>query len=203
MQYTGLGGHGMADYDNWRPWPIWSAVFVGALAAMAVGLLIGLIGFAIGAHQLSGPRIARWSEVRLITALFSIAGAFFAFVAGGWIAARIAGFRRAEPAMLHGAVVWLLTIPAFLVLGAIGATAGYGGWYGGITNSPAWMGQLPAAGGDVAAAVRNTALANVAALLLGLVGGVLGGWMASGEPMSWTYYRRRTIDDVERPRRVA
>jgi hypothetical protein len=65
------------------------------------------------------------------------------------------------------------------------------------------MGQLPAAGGDVAAAVRNTALANVAALLLGLVGGVLGGWMASGEPMSWTYYRRRTIDDVERPRRVA
>jgi hypothetical protein len=51
--------------------------------------------------------------------------------------------------------------------------------------------------------VRNTALANLTALLLGLVGGVLGGWMASGEPMTWTYYRRRTRDDVERPRRVA
>lgn len=193
----------MADYDNWRPWPIWSAAFVGALAALAVGLIIGLIGYAVGAHQLAGPRLTTWSNVRLITTIFNIAGAFFAFVAGGWVAARIAGFRRAEPAMLHGAVVWLLTIPAFLVLGALGATASYGGWYGGITSSPAWMGQLPAAGGDVAAAVRNTALANVTALLLGLVGSVLGGWMASGEPMSWTYYRRRTLGDVERPRRVA
>jgi len=36
----------MADYENWRPWPIWSAVWIGALAAIAVGLIIGLIGFA-------------------------------------------------------------------------------------------------------------------------------------------------------------
>jgi hypothetical protein len=193
----------MADYENWRPWPIWSAVVVGALAALAVGLVIGLIGYAIGAHRLAGPRVTTWSDVRLITTIFNVGGAFFAFVVGGWVAARIAGFRRAEPAMLHGAVVWLVTIPMFLVLGALGATGSYGGWYGGITTSPAWLGQLPAAGGDVAAAVRNTALATVTALLLGLVGSVLGGWMASGEPMSWTYYRRRTLDDIERPRRVA
>jgi hypothetical protein len=32
---------------------------------------------------------------------------------------------------------------------------------------------------------------------------LLGGWMASGEPMSWTYYRRRTLAESERPRRVA
>jgi hypothetical protein len=193
----------MADYDTWQPWPIWSAVFVGALAALAVGLIIGLVGYAIGAHQLAGPRVTSWSNVRLITTIFNVSGAFFAFVVGGWVAARIAGFRRAEPAMLHGAVVWLVTIPMFLVLGALGATASYGGWYGGITSSPAWLGQLPAAGGDVAAAVRNTALATVTALLLGLVGSVLGGWMASGEPMSWTYNRRRTLGEIERPRRVA
>ena len=193
----------MADYENWRPWPIWSAVFVGALTALAVGLIIGLIGYAIGAHQFAGPRIATWKNVRLITTVFNVGGAFFAFVAGGWVAARIAGFRRAEPAMLHGAVVWLITIPAMLVFAALGAGASYGGWYGGLVTSPAWMAQLPAAGGDVAAAVRNTALATVTALLLGLVGSVLGGWMASGEPMSWTYYRRRTLGDVERPRRVA
>jgi hypothetical protein len=105
--------------------------------------------------------------------------------------------------MLHGAVVWLITVPMLMLLAALGATASYGGWYGGLASSPAWMAQLPAAGGDVAAAVRNTALATVTALLLGLVGAVLGGWMASGEPMSWTYYRRRTLGDVERPRRVA
>jgi hypothetical protein len=31
----------------------------------------------------------------------------------------------------------------------------------------------------------------VTALLLGLVGSVIGGWMASGEPMTLTYWRTR------------
>jgi hypothetical protein len=43
----------------------------------------------------------------------------------------------------------------------------------------------------LAEGLRNDALATVAALLIGLVGAVLGGWMASGEPMSLTHYRVR------------
>src|SRR5438067_1470925 len=114
----------MAEYDTpWRPWPIWSAVWVGALAAIAVGLIIGLIGFAVGAHELAAPRFTTWKNVRLITSIFNIGGAFFAFVGGGWIAARIAGLRRAEPAMLHGGVVWLLAIPMMLLFAALGAAA--------------------------------------------------------------------------------
>ena len=31
----------------------------------------------------------------------------------------------------------------------------------------------------------------VTALLLGLIGGVVGGWMASGEPMNFSHYRTR------------
>jgi hypothetical protein len=193
----------MAEHDTWRPWPIWSAVWVGALTALAVGLIIGLIGYAVGAHQFTGPRLTTWKNIRLISVVFNVAGAFFAFVAGGWVAARIAGFRRAEPAMLHGGVVWLLTIPMLLALGSLGSVAAYGGWYGALAGSAAWTAQLGATGGDVAAAVRNTALATVVALLVGLVGSVLGGWMASGEPMSVTYYRRRTFAETERPRRVA
>src|SRR5207249_11623150 len=111
---SGAGGTPMAEYDTWRPWPIWSAVWVGSLAAIAVGLIIGLIGFAVGAHELAAPRFTTWKNVRLITSIFNICGAFFAFVVGGWIAARIAGLRRAEPAMLHGGVVWLLAIPMLL-----------------------------------------------------------------------------------------
>src|SRR5206468_932676 len=80
----------------WRPWPVvWSAVIVGALSALAVGLVIGVIGFSVGAHEVS--KAATWKNVRLITLIFNIGGAFFAFVVGGWVAARIAGFRRAEP----------------------------------------------------------------------------------------------------------
>jgi hypothetical protein len=38
---------------------------------------------------------------------------------------------------------------------------------------------------------RNSALGAVTALLLGLVGSVLGGWMASGEPMTFRHQRAR------------
>ncbi len=193
----------MADYENWRPWPIWSAVWIGALAAIAVGLVIGLIGFAVGAHELAAPRFTTWKNVRILTTIFNIGGSFFAFVVGGWVAARIAGLRRAEPAMLHGGVVWLLTIPMLLVLAALGATGHWGGWYAGLAGSPAWATAVPPVDPEAARAFRNTALVTVTALLLGLVGAVLGGWLASGEPMSLTYYRRRTLDPLERPRRVA
>ncbi len=192
----------MAEYDTWRPWPIWSAVWVGALAAIAVGLIIGLIGFAVGAHELTAPRFTTWKNVRFVTSIFNIGGAFFAFVVGGWIAARIAGLRRAEPAMLHGAVVWLLTIPMMLLFAALGATSHWGGWYGALGGSPAWVTAVPPVDPETARAFRNTALVTVSALLIGLIGAVIGGWVASGEPMSVTYYRRRTLD-VERPRRVA
>jgi hypothetical protein len=40
-------------------------------------------------------------------------------------------------------------------------------------------------------AIRNSALGAITALLLGLVGSVAGGWMASGEPMNFTHYRTR------------
>src|SRR5688572_32253631 len=117
----------MAEHENWRPWPMWSAVWVGGLTALAVGLIIGLIGYAVGAHQLTGPRSMTFKGIRLVTMLFNVGGAFFAFAAGGWVAARIAGLRRSEPAMLHGAIAWLVTIPVMLLLGALGATAMYGG----------------------------------------------------------------------------
>jgi hypothetical protein len=180
-------------------WPeLWSAVWVGALAAIVVGLLIGLVGYAVGAHELS-TRTVNWKAVRWLSVIFSVGGAFFAFVAGGWAAGRIAGFRRAEPAMLHAAIAWLVAIPLLLALGGIGGLTMYGGWLGGLVVAPPVPGA--AAGADVAEAARNGAIATAVAVLLGLVGSVLGGWLASGEDMRLGSYRRRAELDEERPRR--
>jgi hypothetical protein len=44
---------------------------------------------------------------------------------------------------------------------------------------------------DMAVALRNNSLATAVALLIGLIGAVLGGWMASGEPMTFTHHRTR------------
>jgi hypothetical protein len=186
-----------------RPWLDWSAVWVGALSALAVGLVIGLIGFAVGAHEIASPRVTKWSTVRTTTLAFNIAGAFFSFVVGGWVAARFAGVRRCEPAMLHGAIAWLVTVPLILVLAALGAAAHYGGWYGGLAGAPGWAATPPPVSPEVATAMRNSAFGAVVGLLLGLVGSVVGGWMASGEPMTLTYYRRREVARPERARTAA
>lgn len=179
----------MNHESEWIRWPVaWTAIWVGALTALAVGLIIGLLGFALGANEVANS--VDWKKLRLITALFSVGGAFFAFVAGGWTAGRIAGIRRSEPAMLHGAIVWLLSLPLLLGLAAVGIAGHWGGWYGGLAS----MSPLnPAAAPDpeLAEATRNNALATAVALLLGLVGSVIGGWMASGEPMTLTHYRKR------------
>ena len=173
---------------EWVIWPVsWSAIWVGALTALAIGVLIGLVGLAIGANE--AAQYVDWKKVHLIGLIFSVGGAFFGYVAGGWAAARIAGRVRSEPAILHGAIVWLVTIPVLLILGSLGAVGHVGGWYGGLASIGADPTALSAE--DMATALRNNALATAVALLLGLMGAVIGGWMASGEPMTLTHYRTR------------
>jgi hypothetical protein len=98
---------------------------------------------------------------------------------------------------LHGAIVWLLALPLLLALAAVGALSHFGGWYGGLAGMPSWAAAATSPDPDLAIATRNNALATAVALLLGLVGAVIGSWMASGEPMTFTHYRKRDrISDV-------
>jgi hypothetical protein len=181
--------------DVQAPWPLsWSAVWVGTLAAVALVLILGLVGIAIGAHRVGHP-LGTWHDMSFLALIWSVLAAFLSFVAGGWAAAKVGGLRRSETAMLHGAIAWLVAVPILLLLSALGASAYFGTWYGGLAGTPAWVTPVAAAAQDPAAAIaaRNAAVAAVTALLLGLVGGVIGGWMASGEPMTFTYYRTRPV----------
>jgi uncharacterized membrane protein YeaQ/YmgE (transglycosylase-associated protein family) len=172
-------------------WPVsWSAIWIGALAALAVSLIFGLIGIAVGAYE--ETHIVSWHKFHVMALVLSVCGAFFAFVVGGWTAGKIVGGRHAESAMLHGAISWLVTIPFLLVLASLGAADYFGVWYHSLAGTPVWV--VPAAVADpqtAAIIARNGALAALTALLLGLVGSVVGGWMASGEPMTFTHYRTR------------
>lgn len=182
--------------DEFSPWLVsWSAVWIGTLSAVAVALIFGLVGIAVGAHRVGQP-FGTWKEVSFLTLAWSVLGAFLAFVLGGWAATKVAGFRRSETAMLHGAIVWLVAVPVLLLLASLGAATYFGTWYGGLAGHPAWATPAAVVAQDpvaVAMAARNSALAAVTALLLGLVGGVIGGWMGSGEPMTFTHYRTRPV----------
>jgi hypothetical protein len=214
------------EYEAWHHWPVnWSAIWTGTLAALAAVLIFGLIGLAIGATLIDPEhRVVDLRKFGIGTLIWSICSAFFAFVIGGWVTGKVAGILRAEPAMLHGAIAWLVALPLLVVLVALGAGSYFGGWYGGLAGTPAWASSpsLPfdrpeplAAGAsaadrdryaaeqaqyrqkvqqwkeDTPRVTRNGAIGAVTALLLGLVGSVIGGWMASGEPMTFTYHRTR------------
>ena len=177
------------------PWPLsWSGVWVGTLAAIALALVVGLVGIAVGAHRVGQP-LGAWRDMSFLALAWSVFGAFMSFVVGGWAAAKVAGLRRSETAMLHGAIAWLIAVPILLVMASLGTAAYLGTWYGGLAGTPAWAAPAAAALQDPSAAIaaRNGALAAVTALLLGLVGGVIGGWMGSGEPMTFTHYRTRPV----------
>ena len=228
-RYQGMGSVAGEEtrHEMWAHWPVnWSAVWVGALAAVAVGLIFGLAGIALGFHLL-GPenRVVDLTKLKMATLAMSTFGAFLSFAVGGWVAGKIAGILHSEPAMLHGAIVWLVAVPVLMLLGALGAGSLFGGWYGGLAGSPAGSApaavpferpQAPSATAspaersrftaeeaeysqkvkqwheDTPRVARNSALGAITALLLGLMGAVIGGWMASGEPMTFTHYRTRS-----------
>jgi uncharacterized membrane protein YeaQ/YmgE (transglycosylase-associated protein family) len=214
------------QYEKWHHWPVnWSAIFVGTLSALAAMLIIGLIGLAVGAHLLNPEN--RWVEVKKLSTgalIFGVGGAFFSFVIGGWIAGKVGGILRAEPSILHAAIVWLVSIPAIVLVAGLGAGTLLGEWYGGFSGSTftatAHPFEKPDALDSTATAderakyqaamneyrekirqwkedtpkvTRNTALGAITALLLGLVGSVIGGWLASGEPMYFSHYRNRRL----------
>ena len=210
-----------AQHERWAHCHVnWTAVWIGALATFSILLLFGLIGTALGAY-LVGPehRVVDVRKLSLWTLVFSVCGAFFASVVGGWVAVKIAGILHSEPAMLHGAFAWLVMVPILVVCAALGASSHFGGWYGGLgptsaTNPFVHPDPLGASASpeeiatfrlqqaeynrnvrqwheDTPKVTRISALVAITALLLGLLGSVIGGWLASGEPMNFIHYRTR------------
>jgi len=208
-------------------WPVnWTGIFVGALASIAAVILFGLIGVALGAHTVdANNRVVDLRKMGIATLIFSVCAAFFSFVIGGWVCAKVAGIYHSESGSLHGAITWLTSIPAMILMIALGAGSLMGGWAAGLSGTPSWAtasattpferpdalsasataedrAAYDAAMADYNSKVRqwredtpkvtrNTAIGAATALLLGLMGAVLGGWMASGEPMNFTHHRNR------------
>jgi len=139
----GLGSE--ARHERWAHCHVnWTAIAVGALASLAVALVIGLIGIALGAHLLRPEdRIVDMRKLGIGALIFSVCGAFFSAAAGGWVASKIAGILHSEPAMIHGAIVWLVTIPMLLVATAVGAGSAMGGWYAGLNPNATTSANAP------------------------------------------------------------
>lgn len=208
------------EYERWCHWPVnWTAVWVGTLAALAIALIIGLFGVAIGANQAQmGERL--FDSGRPWPMVWCVLGAFFSFVAGGWCTVKIAGILRSEPAILHAAIAWVVAVPFLVSFAALGAGAFFGSWNSGLAGSPAWAtvasskAPIPPPPSATqrekeqfniaerayqneqakhARVARNAATGAAISLLVSLIGAVIGGWLGCGEPMTFTYHRHRPM----------
>ena len=190
---------------SWSGWHLdWSAVWTGALAMLVAGVLFSLIAIAVGAQKAVNPGVLKWSEVGVVTIAFSVFGAFLASAIGAWVAARMSGARLAEPAILHGVVAWLVLIGIVMLFASLAGAHSFAGVYlGNLTPPGAPTPTGAATDPNAAIAIRNAALGSVLGILIGLMGAVVGAWIASGEPLgSLAHYRRTdrwsTAGDVRR-----
>lgn len=179
---------------SWTGWHIsWGSVFVGALAGLVAAVLFSLIAVAIGAHKAVDDRILKWADFGPVTIVVSVLGAFFASLIGAWVAAKMSGARRAEPAILHGVAAWLVSMGIVLLFAALsGASTLGGGYLGGLTPPGAPAPTGAPVDPNAAIAIRNAAVGSILGILIGLMGAVVGGWFASGEPMNVNHYRTRS-----------
>jgi hypothetical protein len=191
---------------SWTGWHLdRDAVWTGALAMLVAGAMFSLIAVAVGAQKAINPGVLKWADVGFWTIAFSVFGAFLASAIGAWVAGRMSGARLAEPAILHGVVAWLVLMGIVMLFAALAGAHTYAGGYLGNLTPPGAPAPTTGAAVDpnAALAIRNAALGSVLGILIGLMGAVVGAWIASGEPLgSLTHYRRTdrwtTAGDVRR-----
>jgi hypothetical protein len=106
-----------------HPLVSWGAVIFGALAAVAIGVLLNLLVMVFAAtanlHQLDHP--GEGSNGVLLLGVFGALANLVALFAGGFIAARSANHPDHHDGMLHGVGVWALAFILGLALLSTGA----------------------------------------------------------------------------------
>ena len=191
--------------DAWSGWHLdWGAVWVGALAMLVAAVLFSFIATAVGAQKAVDARVLKFADIPIVTIVVSVFGAFLASAIGAWVAARMSGARLAEPAILHGVAAWLVVMAIVITLAALaGAHSFAGGYLGNLTPPGAPAPTGAPVDPNTAIAIRNAALGSILGILIGLMGSVVGAWIASGEPLgSLAHYRRtdrwQSTGDVHR-----
>jgi hypothetical protein len=106
----------------------WGAIFAGTFVAISCQLLLASLGLAIGAAAF-GPE-SQAGNIGTFAGVWWILTAITSLFLGGLVTAWLAGFPRWVDGMIHGAVVWGLTVAVSAWLVTTGSAALAGGAMG-------------------------------------------------------------------------
>lgn len=123
----------------------WGAIFAGALIAVALQLLLNLLGLGIGLATLEPGGDAPGEGLAWGTIIWWALSGFAALFVGGAVAARLAGAPSHVDGALHGVTVWAVStaLAIFLVASSFGAL---------INTTLGWVGSGIGAVGSATAA---------------------------------------------------
>lgn len=130
----------------------WGSVFAGVIIAVAVQLVLGILGAGIGLTMIdpvegTTPGAAGFG---IGAGIYWLVTTVIALGAGGYAAARVAGVHERFDALIHGLVVWGVTLILTLYL----LTSAVGGIIGGAFRT---VGAVAGAAGSTVAAAAPTA----------------------------------------------
>ena len=105
----------------------WGAIFAGAVLALAVYLILTLLGGAIG---LSVSDNVRTDSLKTGGAIWAILATAIALFVGGWVTTQCAVGENKTEAVVHGVIMWGVVLAMLLWLMATGIRAGFNAMVG-------------------------------------------------------------------------
>jgi hypothetical protein len=184
----------------------WSTIIAGAVAAIAVGFLLNVVGLAIGAASFNPYQINAQDEtISIGGGLYVMFAQLVAFQVGAYIAARGSRYPDHFGGLLTGFLVWALAVTFAVSLATFAAGAlssgdtipsGVAETIGELSDATDGQGANAsdlATAEDTADALAALAWWTAGAFSLGLAGAVAGGWLGSHHPKWET---RPRLDDA-------
>jgi hypothetical protein len=163
----------------------WPTVIAGAIAAIAIGFLLAVLGLALGASVFNPYQTAAHAEsITAMGGLYMMFAQFVALQAGGYIASRSARYPDHFGGALNGFMVWSLAIVAAILIAAFAGSV--------LVSGADASAIVDEAAGGATSAPRSAAWWALGAVGFGLCGAIAGGWLGAHHP-KWE--KRPRLDD--------
>ena len=108
----------------------WQAIFGGLIMAMAVEILLTVLGVSIGATAINPlTQQTPGQGIGMVAAASWILISVISLFVGGWVAGRMSGLGRSSEGAIHGLVTWgtATLITVYLLSSAVGSVLGGAG----------------------------------------------------------------------------
>jgi hypothetical protein len=135
----------------------WGAILTGVVVALATQVLLSMLGAGLGLAAIEPTQPAGEnpdaSTVGIGATLWWALSGIIASLAGGWVAARLAGVPNRETGMLHGLATWAVATLVVLYMLSSAATSVIGGAFNVVGQTVSGIGG--AAGDAVSTAAQQ------------------------------------------------